>query len=101
MVFSARRSSGADDPNAVLAPLNLCNEQESLLRRQTNRDEPAFVDRMIWIVERKRERIEEHSDCLVERDSVLSEVSGRLVRIPFIDHNVILLPGVNFVVPFK
>jgi hypothetical protein len=101
MVFSALGPASADDPNAILTSICVGNEQKSRPRRQPDRNKPAFAHGMIGIVERERKRIEEHSDCLFEGDSVFPKVPGGLLRIPFVDHGVILPPQRRIVVCFN
>lgn len=55
-----------DDPNVIVAPVDMGQKQNPLLARRSDGDEPLLVPRMIRIVERQGERIREDPRPLLE-----------------------------------
>ena len=50
---------------------------------QPKQDKTILAVGMIGIVDQPRTFVEKHRSSLIERDTVLLEVQGRLARIPF------------------
>jgi hypothetical protein len=64
--FTARCWTRTNDPDTVNATVRMSDEQELLLSRHPDRDEPALVYRVIRIIECFRERIQEDRLRLIE-----------------------------------
>src|SRR3954447_3850269 len=92
MGFTARCCTRADDANPIFAGVRMCDEQETLRRRHPESDEATLLVRVIWIVKRLRQWIQENRLRLVEGDTVLAEIAGCLLDVPFVDQRAILLP---------
>jgi hypothetical protein len=90
IAFGSRGESGTDDPHPVFASVGVRQEQDPVPLRSPDRDGPPFVSRMIRIVERERKRIRKRTRGLAKRDAVLLQIGGRLLRIPLVDHTLIL-----------
>jgi hypothetical protein len=66
MGFSRGRRPRVNNPHVILAAVGMGEKQEALLAGCPDRDGPLLVQGMIWIVERQRERIGEHSGRFLE-----------------------------------
>jgi hypothetical protein len=64
--FTAGRLPRADDTNSVYASVRVSNEQQASLRRFSDRNEPSLVSRVIWVIERLRQRVQEDRRGLIE-----------------------------------
>jgi hypothetical protein len=64
--FTARCETRTNDTNTVHATIRVSDKLQTLLSRHPDRDEPAFVYRVIWIIERFGERIQEDGLRFVE-----------------------------------
>jgi hypothetical protein len=58
--------------------LCVCNHEEVARRRHAKRNETPFVERMIRIVARRRQGIEEYARSFIERDTLFPQVRGSL-----------------------
>jgi hypothetical protein len=70
----------------------MSDEDRSLFLCHADRDESLFFRRVVGIVERLGERIQEHVLGFLERDAVLPLVRGGLDGIPLVNHEPIV-PG--------
>jgi hypothetical protein len=66
MGFTARCWTRTNDSNTVYAAIRVSDEQQMLLRRHPNRDEPMLVYRVIRIIEGFSERLQENRLRLIE-----------------------------------
>src|SRR6266487_1614795 len=80
--FPSRRSPSADHANTT-PPLRVEDYEEPARRRIPDREKPMLTARMVGILKGGRQGIIEYRDGLLERDSVLREVGGCLVVVPF------------------
>lgn len=69
----------------------MSNEHHSIPVGLTQSDESLLFERVIGVVERDRERVEEHGGRFFERNAVLPLVPRRFAPIPLVDHRFILL----------
>ena len=93
MGFRFRRPPGADDSDAIIAPVGMSQKQSSILARRPDRNESLFRQRVMRVIEREREGIGEHGGALGEGDLVFLEIGRRLLGIPLVDHDLILRPS--------
>jgi hypothetical protein len=61
MRFTARRCPRADDADTVRASVGMSDKHQPLFRCHPYRDESAFVNRVIRIIEGLGERIQEYA----------------------------------------
>jgi hypothetical protein len=69
----------ASDPHAFV-PVRVGHDDQTLVFGDPGRQESLFLARMIWVINRDRQRITKHTRRLIERDSVLCEIPLRLLR---------------------
>ena len=60
-----RRLAGADNPD-ILAAVGMGHNQDEAVPRHSNRDEPLFRERVIWVMIRHRQRIGKNRSGLVK-----------------------------------
>ena len=74
-----RRSPGADDPDDVLEDFRVNDIEQPASMRLADEDEPLRMERIRVV---GAEFVVERRDRLLERDTVLPQVGGRLAGVP-------------------
>src|SRR5947207_1892028 len=76
----------SNNPYAPL-PLGVRHNDQTLVLRQTRRQESFLVIRMVRIMDRDCQWVAKHGSRLLERYAMLREIMPRLLRMPFELHN--------------
>ena len=75
---------GKNDANRPAFPSQAVTDQDYPHRTaKSDQDETTLSVGMVGIADQPRTFVEKHRSSLIERDTVLLEVLGRLARIPF------------------
>jgi hypothetical protein len=85
----AGRSASADDSHKTSA-FRVTYDEEAALLGKSKCEEAALTFGMIGIVESDGQRVTEDGGCLLKRDFVVTQIRGRLLRIPRELHALIL-----------
>ena len=87
--LGAGRSAGADDSHNTSA-FRVTYDEEAALLGKSEREEAALTFGVIGIVKSDGQRITEDGGRFLERDFVVTEIRGGLLRIPRELHTLIL-----------
>src|SRR6185369_14120454 len=79
--LGAGRAAGADDSHNTSA-FGVTYDEETTSLRKSKREEAALALGMIGVVEGDGQRITEDGGRLLERDFVVTQIRGGLLRIP-------------------
>jgi hypothetical protein len=87
--LDAGRSASADDSHNTSA-FRVAHDEEAALLGKSKREEAALTFGMVGIIEGYGQRIPEDGGRLLERDLVVTQVRGGLLRVPRELHALIL-----------
>jgi hypothetical protein len=88
--FSSRRFSRADQSNRGFAFVGVGHQQKPPVRRYPDSDISQFLGRVIGIIKRHCQWVEENSGSFFERYTVFPRVALRFGSVPLVDHTAIV-----------